>query len=69
MEIFIEEKRSFSFFEFDKRSSFFIEDNKEFVFFILEEIKMIEDVEMIDIIKDGKFMDVFIEWCNIDKII
>lgn len=31
---------------------------------------MIEDVEMIDIIKDGKFMDVFIEWCNnIDKII
>lgn len=69
MEIFIEEKRSFSFFEFDKRSSFFIEDNNEFVFFILEEIKMIEDVEMIDIIKDGKFMEVFIEWCNIDKII
>lgn len=30
---------------------------------------MTEDVEMTDTTKDGKFMDVFIEWCNIDKII
>lgn len=69
METPTEEKRSPSPPELDKRSPSPTEDNKESAPPTLEETKMTEDVEMADTTKDGKFMDVFIEWCNIDKII